>query len=53
MHACPACGDACDCDVEDHESTADYCLHVCADDDGDDWIEPDYDDEEDDDDEDD
>lgn len=42
MHTCDLCGQACYCDMEDHENPmpAD-CSHLCADDpdDGDDWYE--------------
>jgi hypothetical protein len=38
MHECPECGEACYCDLEDHESEApDDCAHRCSEDpDGDD-----------------
>lgn len=33
MHSCPDCGDACYCDLEDHESEApEDCSHACKDD---------------------
>jgi hypothetical protein len=34
MHDCPHCGEACDCDGEDHEQPApDDCVHECDDED--------------------
>lgn len=37
MHDCDLCGDACDCDMEDHyQSQPDDCTHECEDDDSDD-----------------
>lgn len=34
MHDCPACGQACDCDMEDHEQDSpDECFHQCDDED--------------------
>lgn len=33
MHECPACGQACYCDMEDHGQTApEDCVHECDDD---------------------
>ena len=30
MHDCPGCGEACDCDGEDHHQSApDDCEHAC------------------------
>ena len=31
MHSCPDCGEACYCDMEDHEneSAVDECVHAC------------------------
>lgn len=37
MHECPECGQACDCDGEDHDQSApDDCQHECEIDDDDD-----------------
>ena len=43
MHDCDICGQACDCDMEDHyQSQPDDCTHVC-DEDGD-FDDDDYED---------
>lgn len=39
MHPCPECGEACDCDGEDHgQSAPDDCTHDCDDRDNDESI---------------